>query len=250
MPSKNVSLPSGDPELTVVIPALNEERCLGKNLEGIISYLRGRKKGSGWEIIVVDDGSSDRTQEAALSFHAEGVRVMRNPVNMGKGYSVKRGVFRAKGAYVVFMDADLSNRIEEMDRILQPLRDGYDVAIASRTHPHSRIVKKQPLLRALLGGIFIRLVHRLNLSRFSDTQCGFKAFRRDSARHLFKALRTDGFAFDVEVLLLARKYGMKVAEVPVTWRDSDHSTISIISPRTVRMLSDIFFLRWRYRRSL
>jgi len=245
MPSENASRTSGEPEISVIIPAFNEEACLEATLTRIISYLQGRKGEGSWEIIIVDDGSFDRTREVAGAFFNQRVRLISNPVNMGKGYSVKKGALSARGKFVIFTDADLSTPIEEMEGLISAIRSGSDIAIASRALPQSRILKPQPLVRALLGRIFLWLVHLMNLKDFSDTQCGFKAFTMEAALALFSAVRIEGYAFDVELLLLARKQSLKVAQVPVSWRDSDHSTISVFSPRTMRMLWDIFLLRWR-----
>jgi len=245
MPSENASRTSGEPEISVVIPAFNEEACLRATLTRIISYLRERVGEGSWEIIIVDDGSHDRTREVAGAFYPQGVRLLSNPVNMGKGYSVKKGVLSARGEFVLFTDADLSTPIEEMEGLISAIRSGSDIAIASRALPQSRILKPQPLGRVLLGRVFLWFVHLMNLKDFSDTQCGFKAFRREAALTLFRAIRIEGYAFDVELLLLARRMSLKVAQVPVSWRDSDHSTISVFSPRAMRMLWDIFLLRWR-----
>jgi len=245
VPSENASRTSGEPEISVIIPAFNEESCLEATLIKIISYLQGRGGEGSWEIIVVDDGSHDRTREKAGAFFSQGVLLLSNPVNMGKGFSVKKGVLRARGEFIIFTDADLSTPIKEAEGLLSALRSGSDIAVASRALPQSRILRPQPLCRALLGRVFLWFVHRLNLKELSDTQCGFKAFRRDAALALFSSMRIDGYAFDVELLLLARRLALRVAQVPVSWQDSGHSTISVLSLQTMRMLWDIFLLRWR-----
>lgn len=244
-PSKDVFPGPGEIEISVVVPAYNEESCLGDNLRRIISHLHGLFSSPSWEIIVVDDGSTDQTGDIARAMFPEGVTVLHNLVNRGKGFSVRKGVLASRGRFVLFTDADLSTPIQEMEGLLDSLRAGAGVAIASRSLPRSVILKNQAPVRSLLSRVFLRLVQALAVQGVSDSQCGFKAFTRDAALALFRSARIDGYAFDVELLRLAEKWGMNVVEVPVTWTDSGRSTISILSLKTLRMLWDLILIRYR-----
>lgn len=232
--------------LSVVVPAYNEERRIGPTLDRIAAYLDGR--GEDWELFVVDDGSTDAT--AAVVKERAGrlprVRLLRLRANRGKGAAVREGVLASRGDEVLFSDADLATPIEELAKLRARLADGCDIAIASRDLADSDIQVRQHPLRELMGRIFNVIVRALVMDGIRDTQCGFKLFRGDVARELFAASRIDGFAFDVEVLLLARpRY--KVAEVPVTWR---HVEASKVSPGrdAARMLLDVVKLKWQLRR--
>src|SRR5574341_2107516 len=164
-PSRKTSPTSGDPdsdpEISVVIPAYNEGTCLTATLEAIISYLRSRSPRGSWEVIVVDDGSTDRTADIARAVIPDGVTLLQNSVNMGKGFSVRRGVLASRGRFILFTDADLSTPIREMEGLLRALRNGSSVAVASRSLPQSTIIRKQPPARSFLSGVFLRLVRSL-----------------------------------------------------------------------------------------
>ena len=206
------------PLLSVVIPAFNEERRLPPTLEKIQRYLAGRPH----EILVVDDGSGDGTAERAA---AAGVQVLRNDGNRGKGYSVRRGMLAARGAHRLMTDADLSTPIEELDRLLRKMDEGYDVVIASRALPESNVEVRQPWYRENTGRLFNLCVRMLALPGLQDTQCGFKLFNADAAEQAFAAVRLDGFSFDVEALFVARRRGFRIAEVPVTWRNDEATRV-------------------------
>ncbi|MEW6516880.1 MAG: dolichyl-phosphate beta-glucosyltransferase [candidate division FCPU426 bacterium] len=234
-------------EVSIVIPAYNEAERLGATLEAVDRFFRVQARSC--EVVVVDDGSRDRTAELALAhpFRSGRLRVLRNRRNRGKGASVRRGVAAANGAVVLFSDADLSTPIEELLRLEQALAGGADVAVASRAVAGSRIEEHQPFYREWMGKSFNRLVQLLVLPGVHDTQCGFKLFRRDAARALFPRLTVPGFGFDVEVLYLARRQGLEIREVPVAWRNSRHSKVSPLRDAW-RMLGDLFRILWRHRK--
>jgi dolichyl-phosphate beta-glucosyltransferase len=205
------------PELSVVIPAYDEAERLPATLERILAHLRAR--GVSFEVVVVDDGSRDATAERARAAGGEAVRVLRNEVNRGKGFSVKRGMLAARGARRLMTDADLSTPIEELARLEAALAEGHDVAIGSRAVRGARIEVRQPWYRENLGRLFNLLVRAAVLPGVKDTQCGFKLFTAAAAEQAFGKARLAGFAFDVEVLYLARRAGQRIAEVPVVWRN-------------------------------
>lgn len=230
------------PLLSVVIPTYNEAERLPPTLQRITAYLA--RQPYAWEVIISDDGSRDGTAAIAFNF-AEAwpsIRVLLAPHNQGKGAAVKRGMLAAHGKYVLFSDADLSTPIEDIEKLMPALLGGCDVVIGSRAMPDSAILTRQPLPRQIMGKIFRRVVHRLALGAIHDSQCGFKALRTSASRHIFAQLETVGFAFDVELLLLAEALGYQVEEVGVTWEDRPGTTVSPLRD-SWRMLRDIFSLR-------
>lgn len=234
-------------ELSVIIPAYNEELRLEPSLEEVKRSLDAR--GSSYEVIVVDDGSNDRTVEVSKSSSlakAGKLRVMSNGRNMGKGFSVKRGVEEAIGEFILFSDADLSTPMDEADKLVTILRSGADVAIGSRAAHDSRVEIKQPFFRRAMGKVFNFLVRVILGEALSDTQCGFKAFRNPAAKALFRDISIEGFAFDAELLFLARKKGLKVKEVGVIWKNSPISKVSPISS-SFNMLCDVVRIRFVHR---
>lgn len=229
------------PEISVVIPAYNEESRLGATLERILAYFEGSD--AAFEIIVVDDGSTDRTSEVAKATGK--VRVEKLERNRGKGAAVRTGMLIAQAPWVLFCDADLATPVEELDRLLaQAARRQADVVVGTRAHAESDIRVRQPVRREMMGRVFNLFVRSMMLSDFKDTQCGFKLFTREAARRIFSHARVDRFAFDVEVLLLAKKMGLKVVEVPVAWRHFEQSSVSPTGDAP-RMLLDLLVLRLR-----
>jgi dolichyl-phosphate beta-glucosyltransferase len=230
--------------LSIVIPAYNEEKRIAKSLRAVFDYLAAKPFGA--EIIVVDDGSTDRTAEAAAAALAGRVphRVLKRGKNIGKGYSVREGVLASSGQAVLFTDADLSTPIEELDKFLPRLEEGYDIVIGSRALPGCDIRVPQAAPRRAMGRFFNRLVRLFVMkgSRCPDTQCGFKVFRRAAAVDLFSRLETKGFSFDVELLVLAGKAGYRVAEVPIVWCDSPPSRVRIVRS-SWQMLRDLLRIR-------
>jgi dolichyl-phosphate beta-glucosyltransferase len=204
--------------LSVVIPAYNE----GRRLPPTLAKVRAHLAGTPHEILVVDDGSRDDTAACA---EAAGARVVRNDGNRGKGYSVRRGMLLATGARRLMSDADLSTPIEELDRLMAKMDEGYDVVIASRAMAGSNVEVRQPFYRENMGRVFNLCVRVLALPGLSDTQCGFKLFGAAAAEEAFGACRLDGFSFDVEALFVARRRGYRIAEVPVTWRNDEATRV-------------------------
>ncbi|HTJ40979.1 MAG TPA: dolichyl-phosphate beta-glucosyltransferase [Kofleriaceae bacterium] len=227
--------------LSIVIPAYNEEERLGPTLARIRDWGRGRREEI--EVIVSDDGSRDRTREVAA---AAGVKVVGYEKNRGKGSAVRAGMLAASGDRVLMCDADLATPIEELDKLGAELDRGADLAIGSRAIDRSLIETRQHPMRELMGRTFNGIVRLLVLGGIKDTQCGFKLFTREAAHDLFGRATVDGFAFDVEILWLARgRY--RIAEVPVVWR---HVEESKVSPGTdaMRMFADVIKLRLRHGR--
>ncbi len=226
--------------LSVVIPAFNEEKRLPRTLASILAFLRGR--GESFEVVVVDDGSTDGTAEVARQAGPE-VRVLQNPGNRGKGYSVRNGMLNASGAWRLMSDADLSTPIEELDRLKEALTRGGEVAIASRAVVGANLEKRQSSAREFSGRFFNLLVRILHLPGIKDTQCGFKLFSKAAAEAAFQDARLDGFAFDVEALVRARRAGFQILEVPVTWRNDEQSRVSL--GRGLAAFVDLFRLKFR-----
>ncbi len=230
---------SGDstaPFLSVVIPAYNEENRLGPTLARIQEYLGAQ--GYTFQILVVDNGSEDRTAEVARE---AGVEVIEEP-RRGKGAAVRAGMLAARGEYLLFSDADLSTPIEEVEKLMDELRAGSDVAIASRGLRESKLVKRQPWYREFVGRAGNVLVRLIALRGIADTQCGFKLFPREIAQRVFLAQRLRGAAFDVEVLFIVRHAGWEIAEVPVTWIDSPDTRFSRVRD-SLDALKDLFRIR-------
>ena len=230
------------PQLSIVIPSFNEEQRLPATLEKIANYLR-----SNWpdnEVIVVDDGSTDRTAAVAESWkdRIPGLRVISNGGNRGKGFSVRHGSLEAHGNIVLFTDADLSAPIEEADKLLAALQ-AHDVAIGSRAVDRSLIEVHESPFRELAGIIFNRLVRFTLRLPFVDTQCGFKAFRRERCRIVFEQQTIERFGFDPEILYLARHHGLSIVEVPVRWSHSPATKVNMLRD-SLQMFLDIFVIRW------
>jgi dolichyl-phosphate beta-glucosyltransferase len=229
--------------LSVVIPCYNEEERLPRTIERIEEFLDG--KHSPYELILVDDGSADgtrRVMDDAVRRHAS-VRVEALARNRGKGRALATGVQAAKGDEILVTDADLSTPIEELDKLQAALQNGAGVAIGSRALRGSRVEVSQPIYRVLMGKAFNLIVQTVLLPGIWDTQCGFKLFRADVARRVFGALITDGFGYDPEVLYRARKQGVKIAEVPVVWRNSAPTKVSPLGS-SFDMLRHVIRLRF------
>ena len=221
----------------MVVPAFNEAERLPRTLERIASYLAGRP--GGYELLVVDDGSTDATAERAST---GGATVLRNATNRGKGFAVRRGMRAAGGERRLMSDADLSTPIEELGRLAARMDEGYDVVIASRALPESRIEIRQPWHRETMGRVFNLCVRLLALPGLHDTQCGFKLFTAGAAEAAFTAALLDGFSFDVEALYVARKRGYRIAEIPVVWRNDAASRVGLGGGS--RAFPDLLRIRW------
>jgi dolichyl-phosphate beta-glucosyltransferase len=235
---------SGELELSLVIPAYNEEARLGATLRRVRSWLEAR--GTPAEILVVDDGSADRTA-AVASDVLNGARgsVLTGEPNHGKGYAVRRGMLAASGRTILITDADLSTPIEEHDRLAAVMRErNLQVVIGSRALHGSQ---GQNPVRQLMGKTFNRIMRGMTGLPFQDTQCGFKLLDRAATRPVVERMVVDRFAFDVELLYLCRRAGLRMEEVPVVWRNAAGSKVSLLGD-PVNMLWDVARLRWRHRR--
>lgn len=232
--------------LSVVIPAYNEAARIGVSLRNTLDFLRDHVPSH--EVIVVDDGSSDETSEVVGEMFRDQphLRVIRYTPNRGKGHAVRTGVLSARGDYVLFTDADGSTPIEEVEKLLFHLQRGFDMVMGSRGLPDSEIRRRQHLAREMMGRTFNMILRSTVMGGFKDTQCGFKAFTAEAAQTLFGAARIDGFAFDVELLVLA-KGRFRVKEVPVVWYNAPHSRVSPIRD-SLQMLKDVARVRWLLRR--
>ena len=235
--------------LSVVIPAYNEEKRLPLSLEKIAAHLNEAPERPA-EILVVNDGSSDGTAAAARRLVSKlerpnlTLRVLDNPGNRGKGYSVRHGMLEARYDWLLFTDADLSAPIEELSELARAVStNGYDVAIGSRALDRSLIGVHQPWFRETLGRVFNLAVRLTTGLRFADTQCGFKLFRREAARKIFSRQLIERFGFDVEILFLAKKLGFRVIEVPVRWDHVEGTKVSTMAG------ADAFLDGWRVRRN-
>ena len=230
--------------LTIIVPAYNEEKRIGASLKKILLYLDEKRFLS--EVIVINDGSYDNTRSVVEAIKDKRLSIVDNEKNMGKGYSVKRGIKEASGDFIIFSDADLSTPIEEADKLLDYLQEDYDFVIGSRYVAGSHIKVKQPLHRQLMGRVFNLFVRLVAVPHIKDTQCGFKGFRRDCAGRVFDMVDTCGYSFDVEVIYVAYKLGMKMKEVPIVWIDSPSSRINpFIDP--LKMFFEVLKIVWKYR---
>lgn len=214
-------------DLTVIVPAYNEEKRIKKTLEIILNYLQ--KNTYGYEIIIIEDASTDKTFKIISDFknkHKEKyISIIKNKINLGKGYSIKQAIFKAKKQYVLFTDADNSTPISELPKFIK-LVEKYDVLIASRNLNKSKITK-QPLYRRLPGKIFPILVRLLLIKNIKDTQCGFKMFKTDQAKKIFKKQTIKHWAFDAETLFISKKLGYSIKEIPVRWINDSDSKLKI-----------------------
>jgi len=225
------------PVLSVVVPVYNEEVRIRKTLSKLTGYLDRRFPQS--EILVVNDGSTDKTSEILEEIEDKLLRVLSNKKNHGKGYAVRQGVLAAKGNIIFFTDADMSTPAQEIGRFMKLMeKEKVDILIGSRSVKGTKLKIRQPCYRQNMGKIFNWFVKRLTGLPFEDTQCGFKAFRRAAAEALFKQAKQNGFVFDVELLLLAQRQKMQVREVPVTWVNSPKSRVSPITD-SVRMFGQL-----------
>lgn len=239
------------PPLTVVIPAFNEARRLTDNLLALLQYLQAYRPAA--ELIVVDDGSNDGTARVAQEFFAQHpnltARVIRFPENHGKGHAVRAGLLGAQAPIALFSDADLSTPITELPKIVEPIEAGKcDLVLGSRALDRSLIGHRQPWRREQGGKVFNAIVRLTTGLPFSDTQCGFKAFRMEAMRPIVEQAQIDGFGFDVELLFLAQRAGLRMLEVPVRWDHNEGSKVHIVRD-SVRMFAEVVSLRTRVSQS-
>ena len=231
------------PQYSIIIPAYNEGARLGATLHRVLEFVVGRSWDA--EIVLVNDGSRDNTVAVAQQFatKASTLRIVENPGNRGKGYSVRNGMLSAKGEFLLFTDADLSSPIEESEKLFTALQSGADIAIGSRWLQPELQAHRQSVLRQLYGRIFNLLLRIFLGLNFKDTQCGFKAFTRKAAAKLFPIQRVERWGFDPELLFLARRLGLSVKEIGVVW---SHAAGTRISPLRdgIRMFGEVLQIRW------
>ena len=227
--------------LSLVIPVYNEHNRIEKGLATAVDYLKKSRYDS--EIIIVDDGSSDYTKNLAEKCLKKfpHKKILQHSKNRGKGAAVRTGVLAASGKYILFSDIDFSTPLSELPKLLKELKNS-DIAIGVRRDPRAKILKHQPFFREFLGNIFTRLANILVTPWISDTTCGFKAYRLDSAKKIFTISKIDRWAFDAEILFLAQKFRMKIAQVPVVWVNDAGTKVHIFAD-AARALYDIFRVR-------
>jgi len=235
-----------EPFISVIIPAFNEERRLPPTLLDTIDFLDDF--GQDYEVIVVDDGSSDETSTVVQKFEKirRQVRLIRLPKNYGKGHAVRTGALNAHGRLILFTDADGSTPIAEVKRLIAAIDSGADVAIGSRAMQSEETEVQALLFRKIIGRIFNRIVNIILLPKIADTQCGFKLFSQKAASFLFLHQTSDGFSFDIELLFLARKSNIVVKEVPINWQNIPGSKVNLVTD-SVKMFIDIFRFAWLHR---
>lgn len=212
-------------ELSIIIPAYNEERRIHTVLQSIQNYMESQI--IDFEVIVVDDGSQDDTTAVVATFRNtfKHLVIISDQTNRGKGYAVRQGMLRARGAYRMFVDADDATHFSDLERFWPELQAGYDIIIGSRYLPASKIHIKQPWLRRMLGRCANMLIQVMAVWGIRDTQCGFKIFRAQSAENIFSRALINGWGFDFEVLAIGQRLGYTIKEVPVSWHHRDDSRV-------------------------
>lgn len=236
--------------LSVIIPAYNEEKRLPKTLKEIDGYMGKQNYPSAssgqanYEILVVNNGSEDKTAEVVRNLIAEvkNLRLIDNKENRGKGFAVRQGMLEAKGDYRIFTDADNSTPIVEIEKMFPEFKASYDIVIGSRDAKGAVLDPPQPWQRRLSGDVF-KLFRKivLNLWDIEDTQCGFKGFTKKAAEDIFPKCKVDGFSFDPEVLIIARKLGYKIKEIGIYWKNDLESKVKIKS--VISMAIDLLKIR-------
>lgn len=231
------------PKYSIVIPAYNESARIPATLESVVGCIRAH----GWdaEVVVVNDGSVDNTAEVVREFArtAPEIRLLENPSNRGKGYTVRHGVLHALGDIVLFTDADLSSPMQEADGLFAAIAQGSDIAIGSRWLATSRQTHRQPLYRQFFGRCFNLLTRMVMNLPFADTQCGFKAFTRSAAQTVFQLQTIERWGFDPEILFIALKRGYQIKEIPVSWAHDARTRISYLRDG-LQMLKELAIVRW------
>lgn len=213
------------PLVSIVLPAYNEEKVIKKTLDQVLTYL-SRKKYS-FEIVVADDGSRDKTSEIVKNFIKKKVRLIKLTKNKGKGGALREGILNSKGKNIIFMDADLSVSLENIDIFLKKLQKGSDVVIASRRIKGAKILVHQPWHRETMGRVFTYMTRVVTGTSIADFTCGFKGFTKESAMKIFKASLIDRWAYDAEILFLAKKFGYAVEQIPIVWKNREDTRVRL-----------------------
>lgn len=232
-----------DKSISIIIPAYNEEERIENSLNSAIEFLTS--KNYNFEIIVVDDGSTDKTVSIASQF-TDKVVVLEQPKNMGKGAAVRRGMLEAKGDIRIFTDADFSTPIYEVEKIVERITSGADICIGSRALDPSMIKKHQPFYREFMGKTFNKFVQFILVKGITDTQCGFKGFTGKATDIVFPNAKINGFSFDVEILYLASKADLNIEQVSVEWYNDARSKVNPIKD-SIMMLIELFRIKRLHR---
>lgn len=233
------------PELSIIVPAYNEEALILNTLNGLQSYMKTRPES--YEIVVVDDGSQDKTVTCVREWQKRNVadlQLILNEANRGKGFSIRRGVMESRGGCIIFIDADLPYELHTIDEFLKALRNGYDLTVGSRVLPGSE-VRGVPLLRYIAGQVFSWLERFVLSTGTADTQCGFKGFTSAAAKDIFHRLTIDGFGFDVEMFFVARKLKYRIQPVAVQMIDRNRASRVRLFHDSLGMLLNLFMVRWQ-----
>lgn len=228
-------------ELSVIVPVYNEETAITQTLKEIADFLR--KKNYAWEVVVVDDGSRDKTVEMVGDLKLAEVRLERLPQNQGKGAAIRKGVEKANGKFIIFTDADLSVPIGFIDPFMKKLEEGYKVVIGSRRAAGAKIVKHQPLLRESMGRIFTLLSIAVVGRWVSDFTCGFKGFESKAAKKIFSKSLINRWVFDSEIIFLAKKFEYKITELPVDWVNREDSRIRSLGSTGLKSFGELVQIR-------
>jgi dolichyl-phosphate beta-glucosyltransferase len=226
--------------LSVIIPAYNEEKILNKTLTEIISFLKGKKYS--WEILLVDDGSCDKTSYIVKNFKNKRIRLLVLSKNSGKGAALRTGFLKANGKYIIYSDADLSVGINNVDKFIKKLEMGSDVVIGSRRIAGSKIEVHQPLIRETMGRFYTFLTKIITWMNIADFTCGFKGFRHDAAKKIFINSKVDRWAYDSEIMFLAKKFGFNITQEPVSWVNRQDSRVQL-SLVVFESLKDLLSIR-------
>lgn len=211
-------------DLSLVIPVYNEEDIIQDTLNNVLNYLSTLQ--CGWELIIVDDGSTDKTRKL-IGKYTRKVKLIKMKENRGKGAALREGILGASGEYILFSDADLSVPLDTVEEVFKGLRNGADVVIGTRRAKNSKILVHQPLLRENMGRIYTAMSRVITGVNVTDFTCGFKGFKKDVAKKIFSRTRIDRWAYDSEVLFLANKYGYKIKEVPVFWKNRKETKVRL-----------------------
>ena len=229
-------------DISVIIPAYNEENRLGETLESVCTYLQAKPYQK--EVLIINDGSTDNTEILIKGFCNKYpfVKLLNNSKNTGKAFSVNRGMLEADGELILFMDADGSTPIQELEKLKSAIDDGYDIAIGSRRVLGANVIEDQSLPRLFLGWVFRHIVSFILPLNIIDTQNGFKLFKKEVAKIVFKKQRTFGWSFDVEILYIATRLGYKIMEVPIVWHNDRESKVKLLGK--IKMLFEIIKIRF------